>query len=78
MGMCVDGVWWIVLPNIPEMEEAAENAEEEKDLKLGMGIRIFNSSRKLFLIWKLFTSKDGLKVREKKALVTLAKCKLMH
>lgn len=67
MGMCVDGVWWIVLPNIPEMEEAAENAEEEKDLKLGMGIRIFNSSRKLFLIWKHFTSKDGLKVREKKA-----------
>jgi hypothetical protein len=39
------------------MEEAAENAEEEKGLKLRLGIKIFNSSRKLFLIWKLFTSK---------------------
>lgn len=37
--MCVDGVWWIVLPNLPEMEEAAENPEEEKDLKLRMEIR---------------------------------------
>lgn len=32
MGMCVNGVWWFVLPNLPEMEEAAESAEEEKDL----------------------------------------------
>lgn len=43
MGMCDDGVWWIVLPNLPEMEEAAENPEEEKDLKLR-----FNSSKIVF------------------------------
>lgn len=40
MGMCVNGVWWFVLPNLPEMEEAAESAEKEEDLMLRLGRKI--------------------------------------
>lgn len=48
MGMRVNGVWWLVLPNLSEMEEAAESAEEEKDLKAE------NSSRLCFFDLRTF------------------------
>lgn len=33
MGLCTNGLLWVVIPNLPQVEEAAEAAEEEKDLK---------------------------------------------
>lgn len=30
MGECCDGLLWIVVPDLPQMEEVAENAEEEE------------------------------------------------
>lgn len=32
MGLCRHGLLWIVIPNLPQVEEAAEVAEEEKGL----------------------------------------------
>lgn len=30
MGKCCDGVLWIVVSDLPKMEEASENTEEEE------------------------------------------------
>ncbi|XVE85904.1 hypothetical protein DITRI_Ditri17bG0128900 [Diplodiscus trichospermus] len=33
MGLCTHGLHWVVIPNLPQVEEVAEAAEEEKGLK---------------------------------------------